>query len=126
VLEASVPSTTGSSAAQSTPQAQLTRDHARALRVKLEDLASLHDEREQLVHRARSIAAVDDIRPRIMEASAGFEQLSKVTPDMFQDIADEELAKFDRFLSEMDDVGCRQNELLREIQVCAVHFSFYQ
>lgn len=83
----------------------------------------MHEERERLVHRARSMAAIDDIRPRIMEASAGFEQLSKVTPDMFQDIADEELAKFDRFLSEMGDIACRQSELLSEIQVCHRYLS---
>jgi len=85
--------------------------------MKLEELDTLHRDRDQLVHRARSLAAVDDIQPRIMKAASGFERLTEVTPDMFEDISDEELAKFDKFLVEMDEIARKQIEILGEIQV---------
>lgn len=85
--------------------------------MKLEELDTLHRDCDQLVHRAQSLAAVDDIRPRIMKAASGFERLTEVTPDMFEDISDEELAKFDKFLVEMDEIVRKQNEILGEIQV---------
>jgi hypothetical protein len=52
-----------------------------------------------------------------MKAASGFERLTEVTPDMFEDISDEELAKFDKFLVEMDEIVRKQNEILGEIQV---------
>jgi programmed cell death 6-interacting protein len=85
--------------------------------MKLEELDTLHRDRDQLVHRVRSLAAQDDIQPRIMKAASGFERLTEVTPDMFEDISDEELAKFDKFLVEMDEITRKQFEILGEIQV---------
>ncbi|KIM39855.1 hypothetical protein M413DRAFT_19615 [Hebeloma cylindrosporum] len=114
-LEAAVPSSTGDTAS-STPQGKVTRTHARALRMKLEELDTLHRDRDQLVHRARSLAAVDDIQSRIMKAASGFEKLTEVTPDMFEDILDEELAKFDKFLVEMEEIVRKQDGILGEIQ----------
>lgn len=116
-LEASVPSSTGISTAQMTPQGKKTRQHARNLRVKLEELETLRQDRDQVVHRAQSLAAADDIQPRIMKAASGFERLVDVTPDMFEDISDEELAKFDKFLVEMGEIERRQKEIVAEIQV---------
>ena len=52
-----------------------------------------------------------------MKAASGFERLTDVTPDMFEDISDGELAKFDKFLVEMDEIVRNQNEILGEIQV---------
>ncbi|KAF8968115.1 BRO1-like domain-containing protein [Flammula alnicola] len=115
-LEASVPSTTVSSTAQSTPQGKQTRQHARGLRVKLEELDTLRRDRDQLVYRARSLADADDIQPRIMKSSSGFERLADVTPDMFEDVSDEELAKFDKFMLEMDEISRKQKEILSEIE----------
>lgn len=72
------------------------------------------------MHRARSLAEADDIQPRIMKASSGLERLADTTPDMFEDISDEELAKYDKFLLEMDDVARKQSELLSNIEVGVV------
>ncbi|CAA7266857.1 unnamed protein product [Cyclocybe aegerita] len=115
-LEASVPSTTVSTAARSTPQGKLTRQHARALRVKLEELDILHRDCDQLIHRARSLVAADDIQPRILKASSGFERLAEVTPEMFEDVLDEELAKFDKYLVEVAELRRKQTEILEDIQ----------
>ena len=52
-----------------------------------------------------------------MKAASGFERLTEVTPDMFEDISDRELAKFDKFLVEMDEIVRNQKEILGEIQV---------
>jgi programmed cell death 6-interacting protein len=106
--------------ATSTAQGKKTREHARQLRVKLEELDTLSQDREQIVHRARSLAEADDIQPRIMKASLGLERLADTTPDMFEDISDEELAKYDKFLLEMDDVARKQSELLSNIEVGVV------
>ena len=126
-LEASIPSSTGVSAAQLTPQGKETRQHARALRAKLEELETLRQDQDQLVSRAQSLAAADDIQARVMKAASGFERLADVTPDMFEDISDEELSKFDKFLAEMSDIERRQNEIIAEVQVrCSVfRFAFF-
>ncbi|KAF9532602.1 BRO1-like domain-containing protein [Crepidotus variabilis] len=115
-LEASVPSSTALSSARPTPQGRQTRDHARALRAKLEELDALHREAGQLVRRARSRAASDDIQPRILKAASGFERLTTVTPEMFEDVLDDELAKFDTFLIEIREMKKRQTGLLEEIR----------
>jgi len=107
-----------SSSARITPQGKETRQHARALRVKLEELDTIHRDRDQLVYRARSLASADDIQPRVLKASSGFERLADVTPDMFEDVLDEELTKFDKFLVEMAEIGRKQRGILDEIRVC--------
>ncbi|KAF5371853.1 hypothetical protein D9615_009568 [Tricholomella constricta] len=84
-LETSIPSSTISSSAAPTAQGKQTQTHARALRVQIEALDDVHRAREQLV-----------------------------TPAMFEDVSDEEFAKFDRFLGEMADILAeiqRRNEL---------------
>ena len=113
-----MPSTTVSSTTQATtPQGRKTREFARSLRVKLEELDSLHRDRDELVRRVRSLAATDDIQSRILLASSGFERLAAVTPEMFEDVLDDELAKFDKFLVEMTEVTKKQGALLDEIRV---------
>lgn len=116
-LESSVPSSTGAVTAHSTPQGKQTRHHAHALRVKLEELDTLRRDRSQVVHRAQVLASGDNIQERIMKTSAGFERLAEVTPNMFEDILDEELAKFDKFLIDLDDLEKKQNDIIEAIQV---------
>lgn len=41
----------------------------------------------------------------------------EVEPAMFEDVSDEELAKYDKFLKEMDEIEQKQNSILSEIQV---------
>ncbi|KAG2017656.1 pH-response regulator, variant 2 [Coprinopsis cinerea AmutBmut pab1-1] len=119
-LESLIPSTTASSVNQGSREARVTRQHARALRVKLEDLDTLHRDREDLVRRARTLAEIDDVKPRIMKAAAGFEKLAVVQPAMFEDISDEELAKYDKYVQELSELAKRQEHILHEIKVGSV------
>lgn len=83
----------------------------------IEELEDLHRDRNQLVRRAQSLADADDIRVRILKVSSGFERFAQVEPAMFEDVLDEELAKYDKFLREIDEVGQKQNHILSDIQV---------
>lgn len=67
--------------------------------------------------------AADDIEPLILKASCKFEQLSDIQPEMFEDVSDEQLAKFDKFLMEMSEIERKQNDILEDIQV-SQFFSF--
>ncbi|KAG6837382.1 hypothetical protein H0H93_010540 [Arthromyces matolae] len=115
-LESSIPSSTITSSTATTPQGRETQSHARALRVQIESLDDVHRAREQLVRRARALEAADDIRERVMRVAGGFARLTEVTPAMFEDLSDEELAKYDKFLVEMNEIGQRQGAVLAEIQ----------
>lgn len=86
--------------------------------MKLEELDIQHQDRDRIVRRAQSLAAADDIQRRISKASSGFEQFAIVTPAMFEDILDEELIKYDKFLEELNELRIKQSELLNEIRVC--------
>jgi programmed cell death 6-interacting protein len=85
--------------------------------VKLEELDTVHRDCDQLVHRAQSLVAADNIRPRIVKMASGFERLASVTPAMFESILDEELVKFDKYLTELTGMKRKHEELLNEIQV---------
>jgi programmed cell death 6-interacting protein len=112
-LEQSIPASTGSNAATSIE----TRTLSRELRVQLEKLDVMIRDREQTIMRAQTIARADDIHPRISKAAAGFERLTKVEPIMFEDVQDEELRKYDRFIEEIRESGKRQDVLMSMIRV---------
>ncbi|KAG6879119.1 hypothetical protein C0992_005096 [Termitomyces sp. T32_za158] len=114
-LEASIPSSTISSSA-TTAQGRETQNHSRALRVQIEALDDLHRTREQLVRRAQTLVAADDIRERVMRLAAGYARLAEVTPAMFEDVLDGELAKYDKFFVEMGEIWQRQRAIIAEIQ----------
>lgn len=114
-LEASVPSSTVGS--PSNFQSLQTRNHARSLRARLEQLDALHHDRDQLVNQARNLEAADDIQPRVLKVASGFERLTEIRADMFEDILDEELAKYDRFINVMGDLQQREESLLADIKV---------
>ncbi|KAJ8072525.1 pH-response regulator protein palA/rim20 [Marasmius tenuissimus] len=110
-LEASIPSTTlatGTSAASD--------KHARSLRGFLEELDRLQTDRDDIVRRAQKLAEVDNVEPRILKAAAGFERLAEVQPAMFEDVIDEELVKYDKFIKWMNELQPRQEELLDSIR----------
>ncbi|KAJ6513259.1 BRO1-like domain-containing protein [Mycena sanguinolenta] len=111
-LEALVPSSTRSQGAESAE----TLKHSRALRVALEALDSLHRELQDFVRRAQSLADADDIYPRILSAASGLEKLAEVKPEMFEDVSDQELAKYDKFLEEINKGETKQAELLATIE----------
>ncbi|EKM78721.1 hypothetical protein AGABI1DRAFT_59755 [Agaricus bisporus var. burnettii JB137-S8] len=119
-LEASVPSSTVGSS--SNFQSLQTRNHARSLRARLEQLDALHHDRDQLVNQARNLEAADDIQPRVLKVASGFERLTEIRADMFEDILDEELAKYDRFINVMGDLQQREESLLGDIRVINEQF----
>lgn len=117
-LEASVPSSTispaqPSSARRVTP----TQTHARSLRVLLESLDDVLRSRADLVRRAVRLAESEDIKPRILKAAATIEQWVDVQPSMFEDVLEDELAKYDKFRSDLEGSEQKQSELLNSIKV---------
>lgn len=69
------------------------------------------------MQRAKLTTEVDDIEDRVLLVSAGFEKLAEVRPAMFEDIMDEELAKYDKFLKEISDLEQKQITTLSELKV---------
>ena len=118
-LENSVPSSTTSAAAPGSQPGALdpTRAHARVLRAHLEKLDDMSRSRGELAARVDRLAAADDITPRILKAAAGMEQWVNVQPAMFEDILDAELAKFERFRSQLKEDEKKQEELLKAVRV---------
>jgi programmed cell death 6-interacting protein len=110
-LEASIPSSTKQT------QSGETEKHARSLRILLESLNDLYSDRENLIRRAESLAEADDIQPRIFKAASGFERLAEMRPAMFEDVLDDELAKYDKFIQWMKKLDLKQEELLDSIKV---------
>lgn len=115
-LEALVPSSTDSRS-RLTSEAAETQRHARALRTSLEALNTVHREQTELVRKAEQLAEGDDISRRISTIASQFDQLAEVSPAMFENVFDEELAKYDRFLLDMEKTEQKQNELLANIEV---------
>ncbi|KAJ7227152.1 BRO1-like domain-containing protein [Mycena pura] len=120
-LEAIVPSATISNT-RSSPEGAEAWKHARALRVVLEALDTLHRSQQDFVRRAQSLADADDIHARIVSAASGLEKLAEVKPEMFEDLMDEELAKYDKFLDEVQKAESKQGELLADIERCNERF----
>ncbi|KAJ7494696.1 BRO1-like domain-containing protein [Mycena galericulata] len=116
-LEAAVPSSTLSPSTRSSSEAAEALKHSRALRVALEALDTLHRDLQDFVRRAQSLANADDIYSRILRAASGLEKLTEVKPEMFEDVSDQELAKYDKFLEEMARGGSKQAELLTTIKL---------
>ncbi|KAH7884708.1 BRO1-like domain-containing protein [Phlebopus sp. FC_14] len=115
-LEAMVPSSTVSVGGKSSSAASQTQIHARILRGLLESLDDIGHNRKELVTRAQRRSEVDDIRPRIVTAAANFERWVEVTPAMFANVSDEELAKYDRFIQGLAEGQKKQQELLEAIK----------
>ena len=91
---------------------------AQALRALLENLDDLRGARAQLVQRAHYAAEADDIQVRIMKQAAGIERWTEVQPSMFEDTLEQELAKYDKYKSDLEDGEREQEKLLEEIEVC--------
>lgn len=115
-LEDFIPSSTVASQTQRT-SADPVRAHARALRVQLEKLDDLSKSRGEVGARVSRLAGADDITPRILRAAAAMEQWVNVQPAMFEDILDEELAKYDKFRVQLQDDERQQAELLDAVKV---------
>ncbi|KAH9068320.1 pH-response regulator [Lactarius deliciosus] len=116
-LEAAVPSSTIVRSNPSRPAIGATQNHARALRVLLEQLDDLARERNQLVSRAQRLADADDISARIQREAAGLESWAEVQPSMFEDTLDQELVKYDKFRHDIDEGATKQSELLENTRM---------
>jgi programmed cell death 6-interacting protein len=68
----------------------------------------------------------DDITDRIMKTAVGFERWTVVTPSMFQDVMDDEMRKYDKFIQEMKDSETNQQTLLEQITVRIFIASSYE
>ncbi|KAI0342763.1 BRO1-domain-containing protein [Trametopsis cervina] len=114
-LQAAVPSST-TSLASNGGSTSSTQVHARQLRSLLESLDDLQRSRKETVTRAQRRVESDDITPRILKAAAAIERWVEVQPSMFEDVLDEELAKFDKFRGDLDEGAQKQEVLLESIK----------
>ena len=94
-----------------------TQAHARQLRVLLESLDDVQRARAQVVTRATRLADSDDITPRILKAAAAIERWVEVQPSMFEDVLDEELAKYEKFRVDLEEGEQKQEQLLNSVKV---------
>ncbi|EKM58371.1 uncharacterized protein PHACADRAFT_159473 [Phanerochaete carnosa HHB-10118-sp] len=117
-LERAVPSSTAPLPANK-PNARNpnpTQGHARQLRVLLETLDDLQRSCAQVVTRATRLSESEDIAPRILKAAAAVERWVEVQPSMFEDVLDEELAKYEKFRAEIEGSEQKQGRTLDSIK----------
>ncbi|KAG2367812.1 BRO1-domain-containing protein [Suillus spraguei] len=114
-LEALVPSSTVSMTGKAVSTSQ-TQIHARTLRGLLESLDDIRRTRDDLVVRAQRRADGDDIRPKVLAAAANLEPGIEMSAVMFEDVSDNELAKYDKFIQGLTEGRKKQEELLSSIK----------
>lgn len=112
-----VPTSTVSKSGSTSAGASETKKQARALTLLLESLDDIKRARRKLVDRAIQLADADDVGPRIMKVASGFERWMDVRPEMFADVSDEELAKYDKFIQGVEDTREKQEGTLGDIKV---------
>lgn len=114
-LEALVPSSTVSMTGKAVSTSQ-TQIHARTLRGLLESLDDVRRTRDDLIVRAQRRAESDDIRPKILAAAANLEHRIEMSPVMFEDVSDNEFAKYDKFIQGLTEGRKKQEEILSSIK----------
>lgn len=119
-LEALVPSSTISMTGKAVSTSQ-TQIHARTLRGLLESLDDIRRTRNDLVLRAQRRAESDDIRPKVLTAAAKLEHGIEISPAMFEDVSDNELAKYDKFIQGLSEGRKKQEEILASIKVISAN-----
>lgn len=122
-LEALVPSSTVSMTGKAVSTSQ-TQIHARTLRGLLESLDDIRRTRDDLVVRAQRRAESDDIRPKVLAAAANLEQGIEMSAVMFEDVSDNELAKYDKFIQGLTEGRKKQEEILSSIKVISINPRF--
>ncbi|KAI0689995.1 BRO1-domain-containing protein [Cytidiella melzeri] len=117
-LQAAIPSSTISlvSKGATASKGNSTQLHARQLRSLLESLDDIQRTRVQLVERAKRRVEADDITPRILKAATAIERWVEVQPAMFEDVLDEEMAKFDKFRNDIEEAEEQQQLVLESIK----------
>ena len=121
-LEAAVPSSTIPSGNTST-QASQTQIFARSLRSLLDDLREVYVMLDEVVEQAKATAEVDDIGERVLLVSSGFDKLAEVQPAMFEDILEEELSKYDKFRSQIEELELKHGVIVQKIVVSTTWLS---
>lgn len=114
-LEALVPSSTISMSGKAVSTSQ-TQIHARTLRGLLESLDDIRRIRDDLVVRAQRRAESDDIRPKVLATVANFEHEIEMSAVTFEDVSDNELAKYDKFIQGLTEGQKKQEEILSSIK----------
>lgn len=114
-LEALVPSSTVSMTGKAVSTSQ-TQIHARALRGLLESLDDIRRTRDDLVSRAQRRAEGDDIRPKVLAAAAHLKHGIEMSAVTFEDVSDNELAKYDKFIQGLTEGRKKQEEILSSIK----------
>ncbi|KAJ3987962.1 BRO1-like domain-containing protein [Lentinula detonsa] len=126
-LEASIPSSTSQLRSSDTTD---TDKHARTLRSLLETLSDIFTDRENLIKRSETLSAADNITPRIVKTASGLERLAETTseaqkeqnrmpgvhPAMFEDVSNDELAKYDKFITWMKKLEGKQEQVVGSIR----------
>jgi programmed cell death 6-interacting protein len=107
--------------AVSTSQTQI---HARTLRGLLESLDDIRRTRDDFVVRAQRRAESDDIRPKVLAAAANLEHGIEMSAVMFEDVSDNELAKYDKFIQGLTEGRKKQEEILSSIKVISINARF--
>jgi len=116
-LEQAVPSSTISFSSRSaTSQVTPARLHSRNLRALLESLDDVTRNRADIVKGATQRAESDNITPRILKTAANFEQWAEIQPSMFEDVIEEELARYEKFRIWIEESEQKQDTLLASIK----------
>ncbi|KAF8339548.1 BRO1-like domain-containing protein [Cantharellus anzutake] len=97
-------------------QRQETKVQARALQQLLEKLDDLKSARETILSRSRHLAQEDDIKPSVVRKANTFEAWSEIGPEVFDDIVNEGLAKYDKFRDQLEENASVQEEVLIKIE----------
>ncbi|KAG9315304.1 putative pH-response regulator protein [Chiua virens] len=115
-LESLVPSSTISTTGRTQVAGSQTQVHARSLRGLLESLDDIRHNRNDLVSRAQRRGEMDDIRPRVVTVAGKVDRDTEITPAIFTDISDEELAKYDKFIQGLMEGQKKQEGLVEVIK----------
>lgn len=67
--------------------------------------------------RAQRLADADDIAQRILTAAGEMEEWVEMKPAAFEDVLDNELSKYEKFQSMLEDGEQKQEDLLSSITV---------
>ena len=94
-----------------------TRLQARALRQSLEELDQLKAAREAIISRAKRLAAKDDIKPNVMRKANTFDGWTQIGPEVFEDVVNESLLKYDKFKDDLEENAVAQEGILARIEV---------
>lgn len=114
-LEALVPSSTVSMTGKAVSTSQ-TQIHARTLRGLLESLDDIRRTRDDLVIRARRRVESDDIRPKVLAAAANLKHGIEMSAVTFEEVSDNELAKYDKFIQGLTEGRKKQEEIISSIK----------